>query len=470
MELEHGSVRRSSTRLERMHSGARGTGTRGATLSSLEDMTDRQIAWSANYYIFCFAYALGRAVADTAFDFQAFVLNPHVLSTCAGVLFATIVLSSFVVGSIYGMLGPKKGFLLGLALLAFYFVGYGAATWVGMDSVLQWPLYLVAALSCGVGVALLGAGLGPWVDRTSNILCEEDPELILDEVSAKLLANFGMILYIAQVGFNLMLVALQELLHLSYVVIIAIFGLVAVFGALLLLSTREPPEPAGEKTRNDFRTQIKTMKGFYKDPRVLLLFPFPMAWGFSSAWKSTGLTVVLKETLGESKLGIANLVLSLSAAVSTKFFEIIMGRIGTNAVSFIGVASCLAVAALWLTTKLAYDNWWIMVFFALIGLQGGVFDTATRAINLDHFPGNQASLGMASVTQAQFLACMISFLLGDFGLDREQSTTVKLWAMVVFAVLTVPTLCLADHLQKRQQGQLEEESTEAGTDESEDAY
>merc|ERR1712113_205105 len=113
-------------------------------------MADKQVNWSANYYLMCFAYAVVKAAADSSFDFGVFVLDRDVMSTGDAMLFATIVITSFGAASVYGTLGPRKGELLGMVSLVLYFVGYAAAAYAGKGNALQWPLYISGALCCGI--------------------------------------------------------------------------------------------------------------------------------------------------------------------------------------------------------------------------------------------------------------------------------------------------------------------------------
>jgi len=413
-------------------------------------MTDKQVAWSANYYLLCFAYAMVQSAADTSFDFGTFVLDHDVMAIGNAVLMATIVFSSFGAGSVYGLLGPRKGELLGMVLLLMYFVAYSAAGYAGTDSVMQWPFYIVGAVCCGVGVALINAGLGPWAERTTAMLCSDDENLRPDAVSAKLLANFAIILYVFQSAFMLLVSALQNLLHCSFPTIILIYGVVAAVSTCVMFLVREPPAPACETAKPDCRGQVRSMMNFYMDFRVPLLMMFPLALGFAKSWKSTHLTAILEDTIGESQVGVVNLVMSLSAVVCTKVFEKLMGVVGTSGVTVIGVVSFVAAALLSLFTSLAYADWWILVFFVLIGISTGVFDSATRMLVLDHFPGTQSALGQASLTQGMFLASMISFLMGILHLGKTESNVLKSEIIVVLSVGVMPALRLAEMLRARQ--------------------
>merc|ERR1719499_276306 len=155
---------------------------------------------------------------------------------------------------------------------------------------------------------------------------------------------------------------------------------------------------------------------------------FPLALGFTKSWKSTHFTAILKDTIGESQVGV----------------------VGTSGVTVIGVVSFVAAALLSLFTSLAYEDWWILVFFVLIGISTGVFDSATRMLVLDHFPGTQSALGQASLTQGMFLASMISFLMGILHLGEKESNALKSEIIVVLSVGVMPALRLAEMLRARQ--------------------
>lgn len=160
--------------------------------------------------------------------------------------------------------------------------------------------------------------------------------------------------------------------------------------------------------------------------------------------------MILKDTIGKNQLAIVTLILSLVAAGSTKIFEKLMGNIGTHPVMLIGSLSFVAEAMLYLFTSIAWQGWWIATFWVLIGIQFGAYDSVCRAISIDHFPGEQSAYAMASLTQWQFLAGMISFLMNLFGMDNGLNNRVHLICVVVFAGAIMPALCVADRLRARE--------------------
>ncbi|CAE8588564.1 unnamed protein product [Polarella glacialis] len=429
-------------------------------------MTDKQIAWSANFYVFCVAYAVGTATAVTSFDFENFVLNEKLMSIGTGCLFVVIVLFSFVSGSVIGILGPKKGMMLALALLTTYFVGYAAAGFVGEESPLQWPFFMISAVGCGTSVSLLGAGLGPWVDRTAVILCQEDEELNLSEVTALLMANFSVILYGLQATFMLILAALQGFLHLSYPVIIVIYGCVSATAVLIMTGVREPPEPEGERqgTRS-CKDQGRITLRHYRDPRVLLLAMVPLTVGLVSAWKQTSITGILKETIGENQLGVVSLIEAGTAIFFTKVFEKVIRCVGTNPVILIGTVFFFAMTLLSLFTNLAHDGWWIAVFFVLAGLGNAVYDTAARVIFLDHFPGKRAAVAFAGMNMQQFIGSAVFYFMGAGGMDREVKSKIQTVCTMVLAALIMPCLFLADKLKQKTVDDSSDEELESSDDE-----
>merc|ERR1719253_2101978 len=136
--------------------------------------------------------------------------------------------------------------ILATLLMLMYFVGLSASGFVGKDSVAQWPLYFVGAFGCAVSLALLGAVQGPWVDRTAQLLCKEDPDLDSKEASVRLLSRFTQIGAITDIGCMAALTALHTWLNVSYTIVIALYCVPASIAVALSVVVRDPPLAAGE--------------------------------------------------------------------------------------------------------------------------------------------------------------------------------------------------------------------------------
>merc|ERR1712187_307585 len=211
------------------------------TLSSLETMSDKQIAWSTNFYVFCFGYAMSFDATLSSFEIVNYILDKQVAAIGTGILMLIIVIMSIPAGAVVALLGPKKSQLLAMSFTLLYFVAVAAAAFVGKENVsAQWFFYLVAALGCGLAVALLGAASGPWVDRTADILCAEDPALNRSEVSAYLLSNFQIISSVYSVFYLLMMIALMRYLDFTYPWVTVVYAGFAILAIGLVALTKNP--------------------------------------------------------------------------------------------------------------------------------------------------------------------------------------------------------------------------------------
>jgi len=414
----------------------------------METVPDKQSTWSTNFYMFCFAYAMNFDAAVTSFDIQNFVLGTKLHSIGTGTLMTIIVLASFPAGAVAGFLGPKKVQMLGIGSMLFYFIGYAMAAYMGKDSPSQWPLFMLAALGCGSGVALLGASAGPWVHRTADILCKQDPQLNRAEVSGSLLANLSIISHAFGIGFMFLLQILQDQLGVSYASCIVVYGCFSILALILMTMARDPPAPAGQQQEGEgIKRELQVTWSYYKEPRALLLSVAPLAMGIFSAWKSFDIVDVMAEPLsiGKQNVGIVNMVQSLTVIVCAKCFERAVPRCGTNPVMWLATITFLAASFLGLFTSLAHDGWLILVYFVFAGVCWAVMNTAFKVVLLDHFGGERASTAFAAYNMQTFVGQAVFYFMSVGG---AQTSTVKIVCLLAFALLIMPALHLADRRRR----------------------
>eukprot|EP00932_Pfiesteria_piscicida_P013247 SRR837773.24767.p2 GENE.SRR837773.24767~~SRR837773.24767.p2 ORF type:complete len:486 (-),score=145.42 SRR837773.24767:96-1376(-) len=400
-----------------------------------------------------------------------------------------------------GILGPHRGVKYAMMSMVLYFVFLAAAAYVGMCSAWQWPLYLVGACACALAVAHLGAGLGPWADRTTVLLCSEAPGLAFADVSAKLLANYAVIVYVVQTALMLMLSALQLAFGWPESQIISIYGVLCLASIAIMAATREPPA-ASEATDNSLGAEedgedvkgkegklegrsIRMVLTFYQDPRAILLAVLPLATGCMSSWKTAGLSSLLKYTLGQKYIGIVMIAQTAATIVFSKLFEQAIHALSVEAVMLVGSVACVAGPALYLFTDLAFQGWWILIFFVTVGLVWAVYDTAARTIVLRHFHGELSAVAFSSVNMLTFLGGMVFYFMdvlsakggstsvacGGPGaaaaaasakevsagvahraLERDPTAELEAWVVLVLGLMVMPCLLVANRLEARRRG------------------
>merc|ERR1712003_37089 len=425
------------------------------TLSSLETMSDKQIAWSTNFYVFCFGYAMSFDATLSSFEILNYILDHEVLAIGTGILMLIIVIMSIPAGTVVALLGPKKSQLLAMSFPLLYFVAVAAAAFVGKENVsAQWFFYLVAAFGCGLAVALLGAASGPWVDRTADILCAEDPVLNRSEVSAYLLSDFQIISSAYSVFYLLMMIALMRYLDFTYPWVTVVYAGFAILAIGLVALTRDPPAPATQTqkvgSKESIKREIRAAANYYKNPRAWFLAIPALTIGIMSAWRAFDIGNILEEpgSIDINNAPAVNLAQSFTQMVCAKLFSRLIPRFGTNPVMGLGTVGLLAAPCLALFTNLAYDGWYILIFYCLAGLSWSVMGTAFKAIILDHFKDDQAGTAFAAYNSQTFIGQVIFYFLAVGGSDTMK---IKEICIVIFAVLVMPSVFIADSMKAKEE-------------------
>eukprot|EP00405_Crypthecodinium_cohnii_P013753 CAMPEP_0206456600 /NCGR_PEP_ID=MMETSP0324_2-20121206/22466_1 /ASSEMBLY_ACC=CAM_ASM_000836 /TAXON_ID=2866 /ORGANISM="Crypthecodinium cohnii, Strain Seligo" /LENGTH=547 /DNA_ID=CAMNT_0053927569 /DNA_START=103 /DNA_END=1746 /DNA_ORIENTATION=+ len=379
--------------------------------------------WMRNYQIFILAWSVNSGAAVTSFDLEVFVLRPKVFGIGTALLFLGVIASSLVAGAIINALGPRRGSAYGFMGLVVYLTFLALAAAVGLCSDWQWPLFLLGAGLCGLGVALVGAGLGPMADRTTVAVCKEDPGADYATVSAKVMVIQAIFSNTAECVMMLILTILQVVLHISELWIIVVMAALCFLSAGSVLFSREPPvdDEHEETEAPSIRDGFKLLLRFYKDPRASFLAVYPLALSCMSSWKTAGLTSILKVTLGEQFVGAVMIIQTISTVVFAKLAQLAINRLGNSVVMALGSLACIAGPVLYLLTDLALESWWIVVFYSIVGIAWAVYETACRGLMLDHFRGQMSSIAFASMTMQTFCGGMIFYFL-DFIQSPEESS------------------------------------------------
>eukprot|EP00929_Paragymnodinium_shiwhaense_P052803 TRINITY_DN26443_c0_g1_i1.p1 TRINITY_DN26443_c0_g1~~TRINITY_DN26443_c0_g1_i1.p1 ORF type:complete len:466 (+),score=63.37 TRINITY_DN26443_c0_g1_i1:78-1475(+) len=414
-------------------------------LNCLQDMTDTQVAWTFNFYIFAGGYASCLGTASFAFDL-ATVLNHRAFLVGVGSLMFAIVFVSFFAGVVVDRHGPRKSSMYAALLMSVYFVGQSTAIMVGNDSVWQWPLFIAGALACGCAVALLGAALGPWIDQTADIMCKEDASLSPSFIRSQLLANHTIINAAISIVSMLVGTVCLEVLEMPVERLTFIYSAGCIVAARMMSMCREMPVTAASAKRS-LTSDLQSLGDFYEEPRAWLLGFAPLSLGALSFWRRGTVSAAATATLGAGGVASLNLIQKLATMVFAKLTAVWLTRFSGYPVLVLGSFSTIAAVLFFFARDIAEDGWWMSVFFVLTGIARASYETATRSKVLEHFRGEQAAYAFAALTLEQFLVKALFYPTSDIpNADNVQAVVV-----VVLACLIVPGSLLADRLLARSQ-------------------
>merc|ERR1712113_322488 len=177
--------------------------------------------------------------------------------------------------------------------------------------------------------------------------------------------------------------------------------------------------------------------------------------GIMSAWRAFDIGNILEEpgSIDINNAPAVNLAQSFTQMVCAKLFSRLIPCFGTNLVMGLGTVGLLAAPCLALFTNLAYDGWYILIFYCLAGLNHSVMGTAFKAIILDHFKDVQAGTAFAAYNSQTFIGQVVFYFLTVGGSDTMK---IKEICIVIFAVLIMPSVFIADGMKAK------EDSTMAG--------
>merc|ERR1712050_635878 len=259
------------------------------------------------------------------------------------------------------------------------------------------------------------------------------------------------------VFYLLMMIALMRYLDFTYPWVTVVYACFAILAIGLVALTRDPPAPASQMQKvggkESIKMEIESTANYYKSPRAWFLAIPGLTIGIMSAWKTFDIGNILDEpsSIGDRNAAAVNLMQSFTQMLCAKLFSRLVPCCGTNPIMGLGTVALLAAPCLALFTNLAYDGWYILIFYSLAGLSWSVMGTAFKTIILDHFKDDQAGTAFAAYNCQTFIGQVIFFFLavGD-------TMKIKEICIVIFAVLIMPSVFIADRMKAK------EDSTMAG--------
>jgi len=256
-----------------------------------------------------------------------------------------------------------------------------------------------------------------------------------------------------------MMIALMRYLDFTYPWVTVVYAVFAILAIGLVALTRDPPAPATQMQKVDskesIKREIRAAANYYKNPRAWFLAIPALTIGILSAWKSFDIANILDEpgSINDRNAPAVNLAQSFTQMVCAKLFSRLIPCFGTNPVMGLGTVGLLAAPCLALFTNLAYDGWYILIFYCLAGLSWSVMGTAFKTIILDHFKDDQAGTAFAAYNSQTFIGQVIFYFLAVGGSDTMK---IKEICIVIFGVLIMPSVFIADRMKAT------EDSTMAG--------
>jgi len=389
------------------------------------------------------------------------VLESGIGQASDATLYGCVLVTSLFFGALtYSLLGAKLG--LGVSLLtyaAYSFIFAAAAQSCAelsyMGSCLrgngaQGPLAISGAIIGGLGGGTLwtcqGAFLASVVERVAS--AEARPRT---DVSAELAGTFGSIFLFSEALTRALATVLIKYAGLSYAANFVVMSAIALAGAVLFLVLADIGGKGEPFRASQAAEKLVAAVALWRDPKFWLLQLTNVTFGFASAWLGGWIgRHIIAVAMDGDLIGFAGAILSLTAALLSKWFGRISVRLGKIVPVSIGATAffLLGLLSYWVGHPQDWGSG-TLVFYVLMGIGRATFESTNKAIFVDFFPPEQHAGAFANVMVFSTGSSTVAFVLGAFGRPVPE-----VLMLVACAALTVPAFLAAGILKRREDRRL----------------
>lgn len=366
-------------------------------------------------------------------------------------------ISSLFIGPIaVGTVGPKWGLVLGMSSYVIYVMCFAASLFFDAGSTGMNICAIIGSAIGGLGAGALWTCQGAFFANTCQHLADAKGSDV-SEVTSALASNFAVWYVGMECVFKATFTALQQFADMSSSVGFVIYAVIA-FGSTVAIALCPDAPAKSPSTRPGLCDKASAAIALWKDPNIWLLGGSNVAFGFSAAYvvgyiNSNWLKVAITDATGDPQLaknliGFLGALICFVAAISSKMFQVINSYFGSKVPVITFGAVCFV--AIGILSFISAPNgrgpggwgWGICIFYVLQGVGRGVYESTNKAVFADFYTGAKAPAAFANCMMQNTAAGTIGFLMGWGNLPKQEC-----WPLLIFAVLSVPGLLLAQRIQ-----------------------
>jgi len=460
----------------------------GEALTGLGTPLDARTAQTSSTYrrtflVMCVFFGLNHAAVTTPIGYSTSLLGSQVGSASLATLYGVCLISSLFFGPLFtSSLGPRNALVLGMLCYVIYVFCFAlaistaytryfdpvAAAAAGCDLIGNvtappgqncaetvchtsgWILAIGGAVIGGIGAGSLWTAQGAFFAAICESLSEVT-QVPLQALTAELSSSFA-IWYLGQeCVWKALFTVLTKYLSMSWTLAFVLYGilsLIATVGMAMGQDARQKNATASAP----FCARAASAFRLWPDPTVWLLSGLNFTFGFAAAYLGGYVNANWEaEALSPDFIGFLGAIICLIAAVSSKVYGVVATIMGTKLPIVAFGCFCFFTMAI-LSFITAPDGkgpggwgWGIVVFYILQGMGRGVYESTNKGIFADYFQGEKAAGAFANCMMQSTGASTIGYIMGSFNADQYE-----VWPLLIFAVVTVPMLVVADCMRNPQ--------------------
>mmetsp|Transcript_50401 Transcript_50401/g.88652 ORF Transcript_50401/g.88652 Transcript_50401/m.88652 type:complete len:434 (-) Transcript_50401:96-1397(-) len=356
------------------------------------------------------SFSITHGCAVTMLAYATTLLSEHAGLVGNGVLYVSTFISSlFFAAPAIQTIGYHKGLLMGLGFYSLYVLSFFLSLFAPTG--VQVALFSLGSFVGGLGAGVMWTSQGGYMTYTAGFIASWTSEP-RSEITTMLASQFATVYLVGEMIAKLGFSGLQYCgLHDQFICLLLL--VMCVLSTMTLLTVAAPDTPEQDETKSDPMAKLWAVMKLWPDPKLWLLAPGNVTFGFSSAFIN-GIFVsrYVVPALGEGSVGLLSATTVLSASLAVPAFGYLGTRFGRGLVVFIGAISFLLIS-LFVSSKMA--NTWkiqLVLFYLLQGVGRAVYESTNRAIFSDFFQGAPDGAFANVVIQAS-ISPAICFFLSD---------------------------------------------------------
>jgi len=411
---------------------------------------DESWRWRRTFYVMSICFGLNHAAVTLPVGYASSVLGATVGEAANANLYGVCMLASLFVGPLAASsFGPKWSLVFGMLFYCAYVTIFAIATYFPKNSMEGWALAIGGSALGGIGAGTLWTGQGAFF----SVICERLAEAScrpLQAVTSELSASFALF-YLGEECFWKVMFTILQMCGLSDIACFLLYGALAGVATIVLAFSNDarpriPPPSAGMCTKACAAVTL------WSDPKIWLISGNNIAFGFCAGYLNGYINGTwLKQAINNTSfIGMLGALVCLVATASSKVYGLVSARMGTKIPILLLGSLCFILIGL--LSFITYPGgkgpggwgWGIVVFYVLQGMGRGVYESTNKGVFGDIFPGEQGVGAFANCMMQNTLAGTVSFAMGSVGANFGQ-----VWIVLIFSVISVPGLLLAQAMQRR---------------------
>ena len=222
----------------------------------------------------------------------------------------------FLSKPVVSMVGPKNGLLLGVCGYCVYVCGFLFAILVPQAA---WPVFMISCVIGGIAGGLLWTSQGRYFSRNSKLFADETGTSV-EQTNA----TFAGIFATAYLGLEMITKVLATLIFIfaperAPAIIFTVYTCLAILSCLVVKSLDDLQEGGSWDFGVDtiITNSGSAAKLVYEDPRLALMLPFQISFGFASSFVPYyvfGTVINTSEHLGSTYVGLLSAVIVATGA------------------------------------------------------------------------------------------------------------------------------------------------------------